>query len=208
MSGAIGTGVGRRDVLAAMGGLGLGAATAPRRASAQAGAGAPAKPPNVVLILADDSGFSDLGGYGGEIATPNLDLLAGNGLRFTRMYSTARCWPSRACLLTGYYYEQTTSHDFPPRRPPPARDLAPAFARDGAVPFDYLFFRHTGKALMQGDLKIVSAKSAGDDWQLYDLSIDRCEQRDLSTERPETKREMVARWNALYDGFSKQASGS
>jgi len=69
--------------------------------------------PNVVLILADDSGFSDLGCYGGEIQTPNLDRLAAGGLRFTRVYSTARCWPSRACLLTGYYYEQTTSRRFP-----------------------------------------------------------------------------------------------
>jgi len=69
--------------------------------------------PNVVLILADDSGFSDLGCYGGEIHTPNLDKLAAGGLRFTRMYSTARCWPSRACLLTGYYFEQTTSTKFP-----------------------------------------------------------------------------------------------
>ena len=69
--------------------------------------------PNVVLILADDSGFSDLGCYGGEIRTPNLDQLAAGGLRFARVYSTARCWPSRACLLTGYYYEQTTSTTFP-----------------------------------------------------------------------------------------------
>jgi arylsulfatase len=60
-------------------------------------------PPNVVVILADDLGFSDLGCYGSEIATPNLDSLAANGLRFTQMYNTGRCWPSRAALLTGYY---------------------------------------------------------------------------------------------------------
>ena len=62
--------------------------------------------PNVVFILADDLGFSDLGCYGGEIATPNLDTLAANGLRFTQFYNTARCWPSRAALLTGYYAQQ------------------------------------------------------------------------------------------------------
>ncbi len=83
-------------------------------AVALAGAGLAADArPNVVLILADDSGFSDLGCYGGEIRTPHLDKLASGGLRFTRMYSTARCWPSRACLLTGYYFEQTTSTRFP-----------------------------------------------------------------------------------------------
>ena len=62
----------------------------------------PAKP-NVLLILADDMGFSDAGCYGGEIATPNLDALARNGLRFTQFYNTARCWPTRRCVLTGYY---------------------------------------------------------------------------------------------------------
>lgn len=62
--------------------------------------------PNVVLILADDLGYSDLGCYGGEIATPNLDGLAKNGLRFTQFYNTARCWPSRGALLSGYYAQQ------------------------------------------------------------------------------------------------------
>jgi arylsulfatase A-like enzyme len=62
--------------------------------------------PNIVIILADDMGYSDLGCYGGEIETPNLDQLAENGLRFTQFYNTARCWPTRAALLTGYYAQQ------------------------------------------------------------------------------------------------------
>lgn len=62
--------------------------------------------PNVVFILADDLGYSDLGCYGGEIATPHVDNLAANGLCFTRFYNTARCWPSRGALLTGYYAQQ------------------------------------------------------------------------------------------------------
>ena len=62
--------------------------------------------PNVMLILADDLGFSDLGCYGGEIKTPNLDRLAADGLRFTQFYNTARCWPTRAVVLTGYYAQQ------------------------------------------------------------------------------------------------------
>ncbi len=77
---------------------------------AAAGDPAPAKSspprPNVLFILADDLGYSDLGCYGGEIATPNLDRLAKNGLRFTQFYNTARCWPSRAVLLSGYYAQQ------------------------------------------------------------------------------------------------------
>jgi arylsulfatase A-like enzyme len=62
--------------------------------------------PNVVLIFADDLGYSDLGSYGSEIATPNLDGLANNGVRFTQFYNTARCWPSRGALLSGYYAQQ------------------------------------------------------------------------------------------------------
>ena len=63
--------------------------------------------PNVLLILADDMGFSDVGCYGSEIATPNIDALAAGGLRFTQFYNGARCCPSRASLLTGLYAQQT-----------------------------------------------------------------------------------------------------
>jgi arylsulfatase A-like enzyme len=59
--------------------------------------------PNILIIVADDMGYSDAGCYGSEIQTPNLDRLATNGLRFTQFYNTGRCWPSRASLLTGYY---------------------------------------------------------------------------------------------------------
>ncbi len=59
--------------------------------------------PNIVLILADDLGYSDLGCYGSEIATPNLDRMAAGGLRFTQFYNSARCCPTRAALLTGRY---------------------------------------------------------------------------------------------------------
>ena len=66
----------------------------------------PAKP-NVVVILVDDMGFSDIGCYGSEIPTPNLDKLAGGGVRFTQFYNGARCCPTRASLLTGLYAHQT-----------------------------------------------------------------------------------------------------
>lgn len=65
-----------------------------------------ASKPNVIFILADDLGYSDLGCYGSEIATPNLDRLAAGGLRFTQFYNTARCWPTRGALLSGYYAQQ------------------------------------------------------------------------------------------------------
>ena len=62
--------------------------------------------PNVVIILADDLGWSDIGCYGGEISTPNLDRLAEHGMRFTNFYSTSKCFPSRAALLTGVYAQE------------------------------------------------------------------------------------------------------
>ncbi|MFU8893257.1 MAG: sulfatase-like hydrolase/transferase [Luteolibacter sp.] len=65
-----------------------------------------AKPPNILIILADDMGFSDIGSYGAEIDTPHLDRLAENGLRFTQMHNTSKCFPSRAALLTGLYPQQ------------------------------------------------------------------------------------------------------
>ncbi|WP_335966452.1 arylsulfatase [Galbibacter sp. PAP.153] len=64
------------------------------------------KRPNIVIVMADDMGFSDAGCYGGEIHTPNLDKLAENGLRFNAFYNTSRCCPSRASLLTGLYSHQ------------------------------------------------------------------------------------------------------
>ncbi len=73
----------------------------------------PVRRPNFLLILADDLGYSDLGCYGGEVATPNLDRLARGGLRFTQFYNTARCWPSRAAILTGYYAQAVRRDEIP-----------------------------------------------------------------------------------------------
>ena len=66
----------------------------------------PAKP-NIIVVLVDDMGFSDIGCYGSEIPTPNLDSLAAGGLKFTQFYNTGRCCPTRAALLTGLYSHQT-----------------------------------------------------------------------------------------------------
>ena len=70
-----------------------------------------AERPNILVILTDDMGYSDLGCYGGEIETPNLDRLAANGLRFTSMYNTSKCWTTRISLLTGLYH-QRSDRDF------------------------------------------------------------------------------------------------
>ncbi|WP_321290096.1 arylsulfatase [uncultured Sunxiuqinia sp.] len=62
--------------------------------------------PNILLVMVDDMGYSDLGCYGGEIQTPNIDQLAGQGIRFTQMHNSARCCPTRASLLTGHHPQQ------------------------------------------------------------------------------------------------------
>ena len=85
----------------------------------------PVSKPNIVVILADDMGYSDIGCYGGEIPTPNLDKLAQEGVRFTQFYNAARCCPSRAALLTGLYSHQagvghmTDEQDGPGGKPLP-----------------------------------------------------------------------------------------
>ena len=103
---------------------------------------APARP-NIVLILADDLGFSDIGCYGGEIATPHLDRLAAGGIRLTQMYNTARCWPTRACLLTGYYAQQVN------REPARERPAWAALLPDLLKPAGYHSY-HSGKWHVDG----------------------------------------------------------
>ncbi|WP_417737648.1 arylsulfatase [Rosistilla oblonga] len=83
--------------------------------------------PNILLVMADDLGYSDLGCYGSEIATPHLDALAAGGLRFTQFYNTGRCWPTRGSLLTGYYAQQIR-RDQVPGVPSGGRGTRPAWA--------------------------------------------------------------------------------
>ncbi|TWU51766.1 arylsulfatase [Rubripirellula reticaptiva] len=87
----------------------------------QAGSLSYAERPNIVVILADDLGYSDLGCYGGEISTPNIDALANAGVRMTQVYNSARCCPSRASLMTGLYPTQAGIGDFTTSQPSPDR---------------------------------------------------------------------------------------
>ncbi|HUS07419.1 MAG TPA: arylsulfatase [Bryobacteraceae bacterium] len=96
--------------------------------------------PNFVVILADDMGYSDAACYGGDIDTPNLDKLAAGGLRFTQAYSTARCGPSRNCLLTGYYAQQTAADVMTPGNTPRWTRFLPEYLK----PLGYRSY-HSGK---------------------------------------------------------------
>ena len=75
--------------------------------------------PNVLVILADDLGYSDPGCYGGEIPTPNLDRLAKSGARFEKTYTSARCCPTRASLITGLHPHEAGIGDFVTAKPSP-----------------------------------------------------------------------------------------
>jgi arylsulfatase A-like enzyme len=111
----------------------------------------PASPrPNILIILADDMGFSDAGCYGGEIATLHLDRLAAGGLRFTQFYNTGRCWPSRAALLTGRY-PQEIRMDPPRGRLPVWSRLLPHYLQ----PLGYRSY-HSGKWHMQGAPRVLA----------------------------------------------------
>ena len=115
----------------------------------------PTKPPNILIILADDMGYSDLGCYGGEIQTPNIDGLAKDGIRFTQFYNTARCWPSRAAIMTGYYAQQVRA-DPPQGRVPSWAQTIPQVLK----PFGYRSY-HSGKWHIFGEPK--SCADAGFD---------------------------------------------
>jgi arylsulfatase len=108
--------------------------------------------PNIVFILADDLGYSDLGCYGGEIATPQLDALARGGLRFTQFYNTTRCWPTRGALLSGYYAQQIRRDKLPDVPGGGAQTARPAWARllpEFLKPAGYRSY-HSGKWHIDG----------------------------------------------------------
>lgn len=89
----------------------------------------PARRPNIVVIMADDMGYADIGAYGAEIQTPHLDALAADGLRFRQFYTNAKCSPTRASLLTGLYPHEAGMGDLAsgaPREPGPYQGYLPA----------------------------------------------------------------------------------
>ena len=124
-----------------------------------------AKKPNIVIIMADDMGFSDIGSYGGEIKTPNLDQLATNGLRYTNFYNASRCWPTRTSLLTGYY-ERTVS----------SRPVTGKTGFQNWVPFLPHQLKNQGyRSYMAGKMHVVGADSAvaaGFDRSYFTKAID------------------------------------
>ena len=128
----------RRDFLR----LASGAATAARLGAD------PADKPNFLVILADDMGFSDARCYGGDVDTPNLDRLAAGGLRFTQAYSTARCGPSRSCLLTGYYAQQTASDVMTPGNVPGLHAIRSGLSQAAGLP--HLSFGQVAHAICHG----------------------------------------------------------
>jgi len=102
---------GRREFLQ-LTAAGIGAATSLSNWTSLLAAAKKDSRPNIVLIMADDMGYSDIGCYGGEIRTPNLDRLAAGGLRFSQFYNCALCGPSRAALMTGLYNQQVGVHQW------------------------------------------------------------------------------------------------
>jgi len=96
--------ISRRECLRLISTAAAGTALLPSGALAQGSV--PTRAPNIIIIMADDMGFSDIGCYGSEISTPNLDRMARRGLRFTQFHNTARCCPTRSSLLTGLYPHQ------------------------------------------------------------------------------------------------------
>lgn len=106
-----------------------------------------AERPNVLILLADDLGYADLHCYGSVIDTPNLDRLAANGLRFTDFHNTARCWPTRGALMTGFYPQQVRMDPPPGRKGKGTSPGFPSWARTLPQMLKPLGYRsyHSGK---------------------------------------------------------------
>ena len=133
---------------------------------------------NFLIILADDLGFADIGCYGSEIATPNLDRLASKGLRFTQFYNTARCWPTRSALLTGYYPQQI--HMDPPE------GLLPVWTRtlpQLLKPAGYRSY-HSGKWHVFGAPQPVADGGFDHSYKLDDFDRNFNPQKILEDDRP------------------------
>ncbi len=130
-------------------GIGIAVVGIVERSECLAASGSPK--PNVLIILMDDMGYSDLGCYGGEIHTPNLDALAYDGLRFTQFYNTARCWPTRGALLTGYYAQEIRRDTLPGIRSG-GRGVRPPWAPLLSLLLEPLGYRsyHSGKWHIDG----------------------------------------------------------
>lgn len=139
--------------------------------------------PNVVVIVADDMGYSDLGCYGGEIATPHLDRLAAGGLRFTQAYNAARCWTSRAAILTGYYAQQVN------RDPPHARPLWAATLPQLIAPAGYRSYL-AGKWHLDGPVRPAGFARSYEIAEIADLfrpTDHRLDDRPLPRSEPEER---------------------
>ena len=154
----------------------------------------PANPrPNIIVILADDLGYSDLGCFGGEIRTPHLDALADRGLSFTQFYNGGRCCPTRASLLTGLYPHQagvgrmTADAGLPGYR---------GFLTDNTLTIPEVL-RASGAppaaCRCRPRASPLVARRNGR-WELYDAAKDRAEVNDLAARHPERVREMQALW--------------
>jgi len=185
----------------------------------------PAKP-NVLIILADDLGFTDIGAYGSEIATPNIDALAKTGLSFSQFYNTARFWSTRAALMTGYYaqqvrweFRQAPLHviDVVPtilalagakksfKAPAaPGKSFVSLFNHEATIERDAIWWLHDGhKAIRMGDWKAMAPKN--EPWQLYNLANDRIESVDLAKKHPEKLNDLINKWQQYTTEFTKQS---
>ena len=128
--------------------------------------------PNVVVVLVDDMGWSDIGPFGSEIATPNLDALARSSVRFTQFYATPRCSPTRAALLTGLSAGALSAAD---QNGTHRREVAAESARARHAPWDSLSdqkkdqFDHQSSGSTKGTAPCVRASGDGESAHLIDV---------------------------------------
>ena len=135
--------------------------------------------PNVIIIMADDMGFSDVGCYGSEIHTPNIDRLAAEGVRFTQFYNTARCCPTRASLLTGLYPHQAGMGAMVRQQAAERPNPYQGYLNDRCVTLAEVLGPAGYRTYMAGKWHVGSGCRVGR-WELYDTSVDPAELNDRS----------------------------
>ena len=173
--------------------------------------------PNIILIMVNDMGYSDIGCYGGEAQTPNVDRLAEGGMRFTQFYEGGNCTPFIAywpgvikpglTRQVGHIIDinptfmDITGADYPKQingqktKPVAGKSLLPIFQGKERTPHSELYWQFSkAKAVRQGDWKLVRFDRKP--WELYDLQVDRTELKDVAGKHPNKTRELAQLWES------------
>lgn len=151
--------------------------------------------PNIIVILADDMGYSDIGCFGAETQTPNIDRLAAEGIRFTQGRQPGQTMDILPTLIEVARAEYPRMRDEVEIAPVDGQSFAPVFDGNPCAEHSEMFWEHNGnQAVRVGDWKLVATQNARSGWELYNVAVDRTEMHDRAAEFPDRVQEMSVRY--------------